>query len=214
MKRFTRILTTLAICSTSLLANAETSSSKNSFEITPHVGYRFGGDFETVDGETRYTTKLSEELNYGVVFAWQYDHKRQGEFLISHYGSEFSKTGGFDPEQPTVKNGIDVTYYHLGGNVPISDGAVPLWLSGGLGLTHLAPEDSYLESETKFSLNIGLNTKIFVTDNLAFNFGGRVYGTFFNSDSKVFCDTETCAIYVSGDLWVQSEVNAGITIAF
>ena len=131
MRLFTRLLTTLAICSTSVIANAETPPSENSFEITPLVGYRFGGDFETVDGETRYTTKLAEDTSYGVVFAWKYDHKRQGEFLINHYSTEFSQTGGFDPEQPSVKNGLGVTYYHLGGNVPISDGAVPLWLTGG-----------------------------------------------------------------------------------
>mgnify|MGYP000650891280 FL=1 len=183
----------------------------NSFEITPLIGYRFGGDFEANDEvSTTSKIKLSEEINYGLLFAWDFDRKRQGEFLINHYNSQFSQA--VDPI--ASNNNIAITYAHIGGNVPISDGYLPVYITGGLGLTHLSPEDSLLDDETRFSMNIGIATKIPVSEHLSFRLGGRVYATFFNSDSTIFCNEETCAISISSDLWIQSEVNAGLTFTF
>jgi len=184
------------------------------FEITPLVGYRFGGDFELNKDEASInpptTVKLSEEVNYGLLLAWDFDRKRQGEFLINHYSSQFSQ----EIDGAVSNNNVAVTYAHIGGNVPISDGYVPLYVTGGLGLTHLAPKDSLLDDETRFSMNIGIATKIPVSEHLSLRFGGRVYATFFNSDSTIFCNEETCAISISSDLWVQSEMNAGLTFTF
>jgi len=185
----------------------------NSFEITPLVGYRFGGDFEANDDSPTPATskiKLSEEINYGLLFAWDFDRKRQGEFLINHYNSQFSQS----VDSIASNNNIGITYVHIGGNVPISDGYLPVFITGGLGLTHLSPEDSLLDNETRFSMNVGIATKIPVSEHLSIRFGGRVYGTFFNSDSKIFCNEEDCAISISSDLWIQSEVNAGLTFTF
>ena len=183
----------------------------NSFEITPLVGYRFGGDFEAND-ETSTTSKikLSEEINYGLLVAWDFDRKRQGEFLINHYTSQFSQS----VDSIASNNNIAITYAHIGGNVPISDGYLPVYITGGVGLTHLSPADSLLDNKTRFSMNVGIATKIPVSEHLSFRFGGRVYATFFNSDSTIFCNEETCAISISSDLWIQSEVNAGLTFTF
>ena len=183
----------------------------NSFEITPLIGYRFGGNFDANDeASITSTIKLSEEINYGLLFAWDFDRKRQGEFLINHYNSQFSQA--IDPI--ASNNNIAVTYAHVGGNVPISDGHLPVYITGGLGLTHLSPEDGLLDDETRFSMNIGIATKIPVSEHLSFRFGGRVYATFFNSDSTIFCNEDSCAISISSDLWIQSEVNAGLTFTF
>lgn len=140
---------------------------------------------------------------------WDYDKKRQGELLISHYTSPFSQTMDL-----ARNNNLAITYAHIGGNVPIYDGIVPLFVTGGLGLTHFSPEDTLLSNETRFSLNIGLATKITVSDHISLRFGGRVYATSFNSDSQIFCNEDNCAISISSELWVQSEVNTGITFVF
>ena len=198
------------LASLSVTAYVEAAQTSQ-FEVTPLVGYRFGGDFDMTNGESvNSSIKLNEDVNYGVLFAWDYDRKRQGEFLISQYNSQFS-----DALDPTVtNNNITVTYAQLGGNVPISEDIVPVYLTGGFGLTHLAPEDKQLGDETRFSLNIGLATKISMTEHLSLRFGGRLYGTFFNSDSKIFCNEAVCSISISSNLWIQSEVNAGLTFTF
>jgi hypothetical protein len=192
-----------------LLLSLPVLAEKNdAIEITPLIGYRFGGDFD-IEKPTQ-TIELTDGTNYGLLVAWPYDNKRQGELLISHYQSNF----GEDSSNLFSNNDLGVTYLHLGGNIPIQDGALPLWLSAGLGLTYLSPQEKSLKDETKFSLNLGLNTRFNISENLSLRFGGRVYATFFNGSSTIFCDTDVCKIRITSDLWVQSEVNAGLTFSF
>jgi len=181
-------------------------------EITPLIGYRFGGNFGNITTATR--VKLAEDVSYGLQIAWPVGTNQQGEVLISHYDTSFIRADDDLPSELMSNNNIGVTYLHLGGNVPLNDGALPLWLSGGFGASFLAPKDENLADEIRFSMNIGLNTRYNFTENLSFTFGGRVYATFFNSDSALFCDADICNIHISSDLWFQSELNAGLSFAF
>jgi len=206
-----RLFSLLSLLFISINANADESSN---VEITPLIGYRFGGNFDTTNDGSEKTTntkiKLNEDISYGFLLAWDYDKNRQGELLVSHYSSHFSQA----VDTTSSTNHLSITYAHIGGNVPILDGMVPLFVTGGLGLTHFSPEDTQLSDETRFSLNIGLATKIPLSERISFRFGGRVYATFFNSDSQIFCNEENCVISISSELWIQSEVNAGITFSF
>jgi hypothetical protein len=204
-----RIALVLA-CTLSIIAMPSKAKQALNFEITPLIGYRFGGDFNTSKDEVHNRIELSEETSYGLLTAWSFDRQRQGEFLISHYDSNFSQSDDFSASNTEV----GISYVHIGGNVPISPGFIPLYVTGGLGLTHLAPQDKDLNDETRFSMNVGLATKLELTDHISLRVDGRVYGTFFDSDSSIFCDLETCAIYISSDIWFQSEVSAGITFRF
>jgi len=179
-------------------------------EITPLIGYRFGGDFGTTQDKVHNRIELSEETSYGLLTAWSFDRKRQGEFLISHYNTNFSASDDFSASN----SDLGITYAHIGGNVPVADGLVPLYVTGGFGLTHLAPKDNALSDETRFSVNVGLASKIELSENFSLRLDSRVYGTFFNSESSIFCDVETCAIYISSDIWFQTEVSAGLTYRF
>ena len=204
-----RIIMTLT-CLLSIIAMTSEAKQALNFEITPLIGYRFGGDFNTSRDEVHHRVELSEETSYGLLTAWSFDKKRQGEVLLSHYDTSFSQSDDFSASNTNLA----ISYLHLGGNVPITSGFVPLYVTGGLGVTHLAPEDKALNDETRFSMNVGLATKLELTEHISFRLDGRVYGTFFDSSSLIFCDVDTCAIYVSSDVWFQSEVNAGITFRF
>ncbi len=199
-----------------ILLSLSTVFSVSAIEVTPFIGYRFGGDFDvnSAANDGFSTIKVHEETSYGLLVAWPYEKKQQGEFLISHYNTNFTGAPLNSNESLLSDTGLGISYFHLGGNVPISGGALPLWVTGGLGLTHLSPDDSELTDETRFSLNIGLNTQLAVSENISLRLGGRIYGTFFNSDSAIFCGTEACKVYISSSLWIQSEVNAGLTFKF
>jgi len=193
----------------SITASAEDKN--NNIEITPFVGYRFASDINAINSDAEITTniRLNEDTSYGFLLAWDYDRKRQGELLVSHYTSRFSQGLNL-----ASNDNLAITYVHIGGNVPISDGVVPLFVTGGLGLTHFSPDDSLLSDETRFSFNLGLATKILISEQISLRFGGRVYATLFNSDSQMFCNKQNCAVLISSDLWIQSEVNVGITFSF
>jgi len=188
------------------------ANSTATVDVTPLVGYRFGGNFENILTSTR--VKLAEDVSYGVLVAWPVGLNQQGEVLLSHYDTQFIRADDGMPSELMTNNNVGVTYLHLGGNVPLSEGTFPLWLSGGAGASLLAPEDENLADELRFSMNIGLNTRYNLSDNISVTFGGRVYATFFNSDSAIFCDEDICNIHISSDLWIQSEVNAGLVFSF
>ena len=195
---------------TPAIAETVGSSKSTQFEVTPLIGYRFGGDFDVTKNETTSKVKLVEDMSYGLLTAWAYDRTSQGEFLLSHYNSTFSQHSDFIPSNDE----LGITYAHVGGNVAISNGAIPVFVTGGLGLTHFSPKGKDLDSETRFSMNIGLTAKVPLSEQLSFQLGGRVYGTFFNSDSTIFCDQANCLISISSDIWVQTEVTAGLSFAF
>ena len=101
------ILFFLATIFTSLDAQA------GDFEVTPIIGYTFGGDFE--DSSSGETLDLAEGENYGVILGLR-DKSKAGafyEFLYSRQstyiegnGTAFSGARQFD---------VDIDYFHLGG---------------------------------------------------------------------------------------------------
>ena len=188
------------------------ANSVAAIEITPMVGYRFGGNFENILTATR--VKLEKNASYGLQVAWPVGLNQQGEVLISHYDTKFIRAADDMPSDLMTDTNIGVTYLHIGGNVPLNEGMFPLWLSGGAGASLLAPADKNLADELRFSMNLGLNTRYNLSDTLSFTFGGRIYATFFNSDSAIFCDEDICNMHISSDLWIQSEVNAGLVFSF
>jgi len=193
-----------------VIAKTLNTLKSSSFEVTPLIGYRFGGDFDVANDMANSKVKLIEDVSYGLLTAWRYDRLRQGEFLISHYNSKFSQHSDFLPS----KDELGVTYAHVGGNVAISQGLIPLYVTGGLGLTHFSPQDKNLDNETRFSANIGLTAKIQLSEQLSFQLAGRLYGTIFNSNSSIFCNQANCLISISSDIWTQTEVMAGLSFAF
>ena len=185
-------------------------------EISPFAGYRFGGNFD-VSGDLYGTNEIQtleieidESSSFGVVVAWPYADKRQGELLLSHYKSELIPASLLTP----YTSDLSVTYLHLGGNVPLANGLLPLWFSGGFGVTHFSPDDKKLDDETKLSVNLGLHSKLQLSERIALRLGARLYATFLNSDSTIFCGEDTCEITISSDMWLQSELSAGLTFTF
>ncbi|SES65425.1 hypothetical protein [Thalassotalea agarivorans] len=198
----------LFLAALTLATTLQAEEQDSSFEITPFIGYRFGGSFDDTLADTG--VDVDEDLSYGLVFAWDYDPKRQGELLLSHFeGATLNGNG-------TVSSigDIAITYLHIGGNVPLSDGNFKNYISGGLGLSHFSPKNEIYANETKFSLNVGFNSRYYFTDNISWYGGVRAYATFFNSDSALFCNGGNCNIFISSDLWIQSELTTGIGFKF
>jgi opacity protein-like surface antigen len=192
--------------------SADISAKDTEFEITPLVGYRFGGDFYARVEEQDRKIKLAEEVSYGGIFAWSLDKDKQGEVLISHYSSNFTELSSLPT--PANKDTMSITYAHLGGNVRVSEGSMPIYVLGGFGLTHLSPDDAVFDAETRFSMNLGLGAKAALTENLSLTMNGRVFATFFDSDRNVFCADGACLISIDSDLWLQTEVNVGLAFKF
>ncbi len=206
--QITILLLTLAITFPSF------AKKENKIEITPFAGYRVGGDFDVTGdfyGEApKKELEIDDSSSYGVILAWPYDNKRQGELVISHYESELIPASLLTP----YTSDLAVTYVHLGGNVLLSRGIVPFGFSGGVGVTHFSPDQIDLDDETKLSVNICFHSQLDLTDRIAIRLGARVYATFLDSDSAIFCNEDVCNVTISSDMWLQSELSAGLTFTF
>ena len=87
-----------------------------------------------------------------------------------------------------------------------------------LGATHFDPDFPNLDSETYFSASFGAGIRMNATEQLGVRLEGRVYSTFLESDSRIFCGSNfgvgECIIEASGTTLNQWEARAGLIFRF
>jgi hypothetical protein len=72
-----------------------------------------------------------------------------------------------------------------------------------------------LDSETRFSLSIGLGARHPLGQRLRVRMEGRVFATAMDSDSTIFCSIPgACDITVRSDTLIQWEASLGLSFAF
>jgi len=176
-------------------------------EISPMVGYRIGGEFNSNITDT--SVKFDESDIKGFVLDFDYNKYQQITFLYSQQKSlirQFvlgTETDSFD---------VDIDYYQIGGNQIWIKGKMRPFFGATVGITHLAAENR--SSTSKLSFSLGGGSKFFITDNLALMVGVRGYATLIGNGSSLFCGNNGCAVSVSGTGFLQFEANAGVTLRF
>jgi hypothetical protein len=176
--------------------------------LTVYGGYRFGGGF--TDVTTGKTWELTEGPAYAVAADFGIDRRTQWELFISHRNSAL-KASGFSPAANNI--GLGITYYHLGGTYFVEEVGRGVYVVGGLGVTNFNPRETNLNSETRFSLNVGVGYMIPVAKHLGVKLEARGYATLVNSSGGFFC-SGGCVVQIEGDLITQAELMAGIVARF
>jgi len=177
-------------------------------EITPIAGYTLGGSFE--DTYADIALKVKENKNYGIIIDIFNEYDTQFEFFFSHQPTELKINEGPSKGDPLFD--LDISYFHIGGNYSPYKEDLNFYLAGGLGLTHLNPERG--DSETKFSLSLGVGLELFLTDHLGFRLEGRGFGTYYHGSEAIFCSNGNCTIYIRGDVLWQFTVFSGLILRF
>jgi len=175
-------------------------------EISPMVGYRFGGEF--TDAVTDKDMDVKEAASYGLAVDVEYAPGRMVEVFYSRQSTEI--------EDVTPSFDVDVEYFQIGGVAEYPQPKYTPYAVGTLGATRFSP-DGDLDSETQFSLTFGGGVKWFLNDNWAIKLEGRAFFTVFNSQTEVFCVSSggaVCLFRASGSLMWQVEANAGVTFRF
>jgi len=186
------------------------------FEVTPFVGYRFGGSFDVPPADETSSGKsidLDDDTSYGIDVGLYRDHHSFYELLYSRQQTNL------DSSQPALRN-VDVTaeYLHFGGTLLFDEEYwfVP-YLSFTIGATRLDPKGSY-DDETKFSASLGGGVRFPINDRFAATLGARGYLTFIGSDTSLFCSSingqGTCLLKSSGSTFFQGEALLGLTLKF
>jgi len=189
---------------------APTKADAGDLEITPLVGYLFGGGFENSANGNRLD--LADTENYGVILSLR-DKSTPGgfyELLYSHQSTYLKGDGTVFSGAPRLE--IDFDTIQLGGTYGTEGEAVNPFVAAGVGVTHMSPEQG--DAETRFSFSLGAGVKIPVTKNIGLRFEGRGFATLFDGNAAIFCSNGSCAVQVQGNPMWQFTAFSGVVISF
>jgi len=183
------------------------------FELTPFVGYRWGGTITALQSDLFNTdVDLASSANIGANFAIPInDDGMKVELMIDHQQTHFMTGSGlFEPAGNL--GDVDVTYYHGGLLIPFgqSRGATPFVLVSA-GLANIDPKLAGVSSENRFSASAGVGVKVPVNRNVGVRVEARGFFTSLSNDNRDNCTR--CGFGENNDLY-QGEVNLGLTLRF
>jgi hypothetical protein len=182
-------------------------------QITPFVGYRFGGTFKDDDTEEEYD--LDDNSSAGLIINFPSKANTEWEIYYSKQSTEI-KTG--DLFLGTTVVDMDVEYLHLGGTYLFErSGESQPYFVATIGATRMEPSGFDTSSETFFSFAAGGGYKYFPDKHFGLRLDGRFIGTFIDSNSKIFCQSNqggTCVINTTGKILYQFELQAGVVFRF
>ncbi len=183
------------------------------FFITPVGGYSFGStelDFAQNDGDLEDKFSISEDANYGLMLGLTTNDPGDVYLLYSHQSATLNSGGVFAGERVAD---LAVDYLHLGGTLYFPNGNWEPYVTATAGLTQLRP-DGGLDSETRFSMGLGLGTQYRITEHLALMAEVRGFATFMDTDNEIFCGDQGCVWKLQASTLIQGQANIGIQFKF
>jgi opacity protein-like surface antigen len=219
MAATTRILAGLiAVAAMAIPVSSTHAAEPPRFEITPFAGARVGGSFDVRDLGGTSTTEQSVDLGSGAGFGLDLGlYRDQQSFYELLYSTQ---SAAVDSSNPAL-DGIDlrIDYLQFGGTLlfPEQNAAFVPYLSLTIGATFLQPDGDF-DSETKFSGSIGGGFRFPFSDNVAAILGVRGYLTLLQSDTDLFCVSDStqagCLVRSSGSTFFQAEGQLGLSVRF
>ena len=186
-----------------LLSLAATPALAQRIEITPFVGYQFGGELAEIGDETA-ALDLDQSTTWGLVFDISITHQ---DLVELYYSSQSTNLDGGTDGSPSV--GVD--YFQIGA---IHEYAPTRPLNPYVGFTLGATRfDVPGGNDTQFSGGLTIGAKMAVADHLGFRFDGRIFGTSTGSN-PIACVDDVCLGYSDSSIFWQYTVNAGVIIRF
>jgi opacity protein-like surface antigen len=191
----------MLVCIASLVPSV---TEAREFEITPFIGYQFGGDVSTFYQNQYQDVSIDSSENFGLMLNLGLSEMIQLELLYNTQDTT-ANAQRFDDSL-----GLNIDYWQLSmlwGFSPESQ--INPYVVFGIGGTWLRPDG--FDSTSKFSGNIGGGVKIFFSDSIGVRLEGRFYGTYINSTTS-YCDPFWC--YGYNNSLYQFDVSAGLIIRF
>jgi hypothetical protein len=186
-----------------VIAGATAAAAENN-EIGALVGFRLGGDVNS--------STTAEKLSFFNDTATTEIYTR-----VLSPTTEFEFTWSRQPTEiraPEGDFGLDLDYIHFGATYHPGQKKVRPYVAASAGFTRMVPDSAGFSSETHLSLAVGGGTKVWLSDRVGLRFDGRFYFTFATGSASLFCGGSGCSFSFSGGGFFQTELNAGVVVAF
>ncbi|MEO1367485.1 MAG: outer membrane beta-barrel protein [Acidobacteriota bacterium] len=201
----------LAAVTLSVAGWAAPAQASTEWELTPTVGYRFGGEFESDFFDFFSDFELEDSESYGLTIERAITRDLRIEFLWSHQDTQLIEDRFFVFDPPTELFDLEVDIYHVGVVYQWNVGQVRPFVVGSVGATRFSPEPSDLSTETFFSASIGGGAKFMITDNFGIRAEGRLFNTFLDDGEDFYCRRDCRS---DEDYVYQAEARLGLIFAF
>ena len=201
-----------------LLSVASSLQAQGGFELTPTVGYRFGGSIDLTNPALNPVFKsLHFESNpsYGVALNHSVHDNVRVEFQWSRQDTHIDGRSRANNSN-TRLFGAYLDQYHFNfmfhaaemGNHP------QLFFVGGLGFSTFEPR-AHLDTKTQFSFEVGGGVKYFFVPHLGLRLEAKWTPTYVKSSEELFCNGfNECYAVSNHEYAQQGEVSSGIIIRF
>lgn len=199
-----------------LLGGALGASAQPVLEITPTVGFRWGGEIRAEDTTTLdRDADLEEGHSLGLVIDIPVTEHLQIELLADHQRTGLDSGTLFGPSDRQFD--LDIDYYHVGALYQWTTTRVKPFVVGSMGIANLDPRDGFNSSTRRFSGSLGGGVKIPLSANIGVRFEGRAFwtdtgDTSFDDDEDDHhhgCHDDEC----SSGLF-QAQARLGVTVSF
>jgi outer membrane protein with beta-barrel domain len=201
-----------------LLVIAPAAARGQTVEITPVVGYRFGGSFtagtSTGPQGNFGIYEVEDAASFGVHLGFRVSRDGEIEALYSRQNTRLS-TGGLFTGTPVFDLALES--WNAGGNYLFKeeDARVRPYIGMGLGFTRLLPGPAGLSDETRFSASFAAGAKLWLGRHVGLRFEARGFFTFLGGSRETFCHTaQGCQINAEGDAISQGDARAGLVLRF
>jgi hypothetical protein len=194
-----------------VLVAAAPLAAQTTWEITPTVGYRFGGTVDNDDGQF----SANDDLAWGGTIGYRV--KRDG--LVELVYSRQSTTIRFDPDtaaQFTV-GGAAIEYIQIGGALEFGHNErTKPYFALTVGATHFSPQTTGLGDEWDFSVGGALGLKTYLSQHFGLRAQVRLWMTTLSADTEFWCTLPgVCVISASdGVFFTQGELSGGLIFVF
>jgi opacity protein-like surface antigen len=190
------------------------------FELTPQLGYHWGGTLSG-DDNALFDTDLDvdEGSAFGITFDIPLSSNFQLELLASRQATELEFDSGLFGGDEEVAD-IDISYLHAGMLWQGGNGQVNPFFVLSAGVTQLDPDVPGAGDESRFSLSLGGGVKVFFNEHVGLRFEGRGFFTAIDDyDGGCWDDDEWhCNDYYDdyqyNDTLSQGIVSAGLILAW
>jgi len=198
-------------------------------ELTPTLGYMWGGQIQIEDRaftHTTYDTNVDAAGAFGLVFGIPMAPRTWLELTVDREETRLKDSQGLFGEEPAGIIPPDdssildasVTYFQVGGQWELTTGPTRWFLTGSAGVAHFnfaVP----LPDDTRLAISGGGGLKMDLTDRLGLRFGARVYWTDTDEGTARVqqfqhqdCGATCSYVYSYQPSFLQTELSLGLTI--
>lgn len=190
------------------------------FEITPTVGYRFGGKTSTTHSQFIDSVEVPPALSFGMTLEFALRRNLTLELIWSHQDSELKLNYRQTPPDGYVTRltHVNVDTFQIGGlwMFGLSRDRIRPYFDFLLGVSVLTPAPQF-STLTRFSGSIGGGAKIRLSDAMGFRLGLRFMPVYLNATSTGYgyCDPwYGCYTYYDSNYLYQWDAHTGLTLRF